>query len=460
MADDVIKIEFEHSEYIDLTVGDFIVFNNSEYRINIMPTVKKLAKNSFEYTCEFEGNIYQLAKVIFQFEGRSDFQFSGTAADFLTLCVTNLNRAFSGYSEGGAVETDYFTLDFENENLLSVINRLRDEMGIEFSLVGKTLHFQETGQALPHSFKVGRYQGMYDLLRKNVDKSNIVTRLWAFGSEKNLPADYTGKRLVFENTDLNNENRVENNISLYGLCEHAIIFEDIFPRRIGTITGVDAENNLVLFDTSIDFNINEYLLPGLVPKINFKTGALAGITFEFNYEHSTDKITLISTEQDGVDYPNESQKPAAGDTYVIYDIEMPQLYQDNAKLELREKADEWMEVNSIPKVIYELNIDSMYIRLKEINFNIGDYIIVIDEHFGTEGLLRITSINQNINNPNLYKIQVGDLKSGNILVDLNKNVRDLSRGLNSTNKVKADTTNVYNKTTTNTLIENNKLKWR
>jgi hypothetical protein len=49
------------------------------------------------------------------------------------------------------------------------------------------------------TFKVGKNKGLYELVRLNQNNSNVATRLYAYGSDKNLPADYRNysPRLMF-----------------------------------------------------------------------------------------------------------------------------------------------------------------------------------------------------------------------------------------------------------------------
>ena len=88
---------------------------------------------------------------------------------------------------------------------LDAIKYICNEFGVEFYLEGKTLHFTKNTTNSGLIFKVGRYDGLYELARTKVENANIVTRLWAYGSVDNLSPDYQcplqEKRLHFENPD-------------------------------------------------------------------------------------------------------------------------------------------------------------------------------------------------------------------------------------------------------------------
>ncbi|MGE4289965.1 MAG: phage tail protein [Salinivirgaceae bacterium] len=456
MSDDVIKLNFTQSEYIELNVGDFIVFSGVKYTINKQPRFEKLGANKFKYECKFEGPIHELDKVALMVDNLPVEIYTGTAADFLSLFVLNMNRDHVGYEVGNADSTEAKTITFDNDTVFSAINTVADEFGISFSIVNKTLHFQETGATLSYSFKVGVYQGLYNLFRKNIDNSNIITRLWAYGSDRNLPVgyrDYIGK-LAFANAALNNKSCVENNVNKYGLCERTKDDFDIYPTRTGTVTGIDSGNVRLFTDIGMDFDLNDYLLSLLKPKINFKSGNLIGRTFECSYNNTTKTFTLDEVKDSGIPFPNETVKPEVGDTYTIYDIFLPQSYIDDAEARLKAAAEAYLSEYSIPRVTYELSIDPRYIREKGISLNIGDYIIVIDTHLGISGLVRVNELERSIYNLNMFnKIEVGTLqKSGKL--------QELSKKLNSTTKTitqKADTTIVN---ALNTRVENNRVVWQ
>lgn len=103
-------------------------------------------------------------------------------------------------------------------------------------------------------------------------------------------------------------------------------------------------------------------------KISFTSGALAGYEFvilatngarnviedtskTFNGVPSKYKITLINSEEDfqatGRVLPNAVLKPSAGDTFVVYDIEMPQVYVEMAE----QRVQDWLEFELLERKI-------------------------------------------------------------------------------------------------------------
>ena len=133
---------------------------------------------------------------------------------------------------------------------------------------------------------------------------------------------------------------VEDNTYIPSTIEKTVIFEDVFPGRLGTISAVDGSDVNKFTDSSIDFNVNTYLISGLTAKIHFNTGDLAGYEIELSsFDNGTKEFTLLTyTDENGFTFPSSDLKPAIGDKYVIVDITMPASYITTAETELQTRA--------------------------------------------------------------------------------------------------------------------------
>ena len=174
-------------------------------------------------------------------------------------------------------------------------------------------------------------------------------------------------------------------IASHGIREDALApNEDIYPSiagvevsglgRIDEVIAVsevttnkpDDENYSPTFDIwvkDIGFNLaDEQYTSTQDAKISFTTGVLAGYEFtilangkirevvedtskSLNGVSSKYRITLIKSDEEfeasGMALPNTILKPSAGDYFVIYDIEMPFIYVENAE----QRVQTWLEVN-------------------------------------------------------------------------------------------------------------------
>lgn len=423
---DVINLNFELTTFVEILIGDYIVFEKTQsvYRLNIAPEVVEIPKR-FKYTCKFEGSIHELekTKVFLETEKESggyymDYKFSltGNANSFLDFIILNLNRNSSiQYVKGNYDETDTITVDFNNWNVFEAVNQLSSLLSFDWYLDGNTLHFTKRVNNLAYVFQVGLHTGFTEITRVLVERQKIETVVYGFGSTKNLPPR-TGEdvnydspvlsenRLAFEGVD--GESKLENNVDKYGRIESVQEF-DIYPEFTGAVGTVVDERTFQ--DNTIEFDINDYLLADIKPKITFISGKLIGLTFNISYDHSTKQITMDYYSDESGEYPNDIIFAETGDEYKIFDIAFPESYITDAQQRLQEATQAYLDESSENLTSYSGKIDHSYILKNNIVLNLGDTIRIVSPVFRIDDYYEIKEIIQNINKPEEYEIKFGDL---------------------------------------------------
>lgn len=522
MGENEIRINTTENQYIDLKIGDHATVFDEIYYLNTEPVVTKKASNKYEYQIVLQSEKDTIAKVQYMFLGddnslkESVFSLTGTAADFVNLLIRNLSRLLPSFefSTGSIITTDFKTLSFDGTKCLDALAKIAEAFETEFWVTGTVISLYKKGNDTGYVFKHGKRKGLYELIRKNVDNSNVVTRLYAFGSDKNLPENYrnfsrrlklpgqpsktvtnltwsiiddgssktytftfdppeipdvTGITVLFRpngssgnfygnlfypNTspivvnilDTNDFDfvfrtelttgqgestlpvyttpgspqplftqsgdiiAIEKNINIYGLSEGVVIMDDVFPHRTGTVTSVDAGNFYRFHDADIDFDVNDYLLPGMTAKVTFNTGQLSGYTFDISaFDNGAKRFTILQNKNErAFDIPNFDLKPAIGDKYVLTDIKMPETYIEAAESELLLKAEILLDKISEPLRAYQLIIDPVYLAEKNYNINIGDLVWIIDSAMMVQRKMRVTATKRNIINKFDYSIEIAD----------------------------------------------------
>lgn len=205
MTENRITSEFNSATVLDIMVGDYITWNSEQYTINRLPTIEKLSTLSYNYNIIFESYMYDLSKKLFiSIDGLAEFSLNETATGFLNKIISNINKTQTGWS--GSVTGDtgkYITLQFSNETCRAALSRIAQAFLMEWGITGKAITLKTTvGTALAYTFEYGRDNGLYKLERQQVSDQNVVTKVFGFGSTKNIPSTYRGgaKRLVFETT--------------------------------------------------------------------------------------------------------------------------------------------------------------------------------------------------------------------------------------------------------------------
>ncbi|WP_047789452.1 phage tail protein [Tenacibaculum mesophilum] len=412
MGEELVSMTFTLADNIVFKTNDtVVVYGNTYYLLN-EPIVEKRNTKEYRYQLQFAGIKYELSKVQLFFPDAdnnltvSEFSITGTANQMLNLIVQNANRVQGGWSLGVIDNLDGKQVDFNGHNCLTAISKIAEEFDAEYWIDGdKTIHLTERKAISGLSLEYGKNKGLLSITRTPYDNSNIVTRLYAIGSEKNIPADYRNytKKLQMPVPYL------EKNVAKYGVIEHVQTFEDIYPKRVGTVTGVNAESPLQFTDADIDFDLNEtdangtvILINDIPAKVTFNTGQLAGYTFEIKkhgYNTTTKTFELVpNKDEKDLTVPSELLRPSVGDTYVITDIAMPQSYITNAEILLQNEAQAYLDENSEQRNKYSVAPDPFYFEELNANIVLGNTINFKDVDFSLDDDLRVVSLTKDLQN--------------------------------------------------------------
>lgn len=408
LGQNTIALSFVLEEYIDFAIGDYINFKGTTYKALKQPVVKKATAVSYNYNIDFYSPQYDYDNTLMILNGETDFVLRGKIDTFLNLINENMNRNVVGNPyvlNSFPNDTPYKDMAFNGESCLNALQKVCKEFEVEYSIdnngTGLDIAYNlGVTTALAFEFK----QGLRNIERKETNDGVFATRLYAFGGTRNVIfGDYGAKRIR-----LGSPYYIEQNVASFGVIEKQIIFDEIYPRREGTISAEGADE-FIFYDTGMDFDINNQLTSETA-KVTFNTGILSGYTFEiFKYDNATKEFTLnaITDDQDTT-LPNPTRKPTVGDKYVIHDIKMPATYITAAENELATKASAYLGQHSLPNVVYDIAPDPVYFENNLIDLKAGDLITINDTDFGITIETKIIDITQSVANPYVYQIKVGN----------------------------------------------------
>jgi hypothetical protein len=447
MAENELRLTFflDHSAEFDL--NDYTTVYGEVYKINTLPVVEKISNYRYSYSLTMESESFDLKKAQFLFLGptnqltNGDFALLATPQEFLELLVQNVNRVNEGWSIGQSPLLGAKNILFKNANCLEALTQLAAEFDTEYFLEGKVIHLSKRLRSTGNIFRYGKDRGLVNIRRSAVDNSTVITRLYAFGSDKNLPFNYRNgaNRLQFGNIPY-----YDYNTQRYGVIEGNVVFDEIYPNRTGQVTAVSNISPYRFNDSTIDFNVSENYLPGVNPQLTFNTGQLAGYTFEIKrFDNDAKEFTILKNPNEkALDLPNNDIRPAIGDKYVLTEISLPASYIANAETRLLARAVEYIKEVGVPRVTYQVSFDKKYLRRNSIELNIGDTARVIDEHLSLDRNIRIVTIIRNLIEEQDYTIELSDSTKKNI-------IRSLSSGISSNSR---DIENIYSNLGSNAVL--------
>lgn len=389
MAEHGLSFSYGNVASLGLRVGDTFTYKGEEYTLNQVEDFKKMSRFVSSFDFVFEGSRHTLTNLFLDHLGARKFSFSGTAEEWLHLFVDCANSKTSGWSVGEFEDLGRVTVEFDSTYILDALTMVAQAMKAEWGIKGKVISLKKTvGTPRALTFEYGKGKGLYSLTRKSLQDKKIVTRAYARGGDKNLPKGMFNYFTI--------PGYVEKNTALYRIREGEFIDEEIYPKRTGTVTAV-AQIDKKLFsisDSSIDFDLNGQRIEGETTYIVFKSGLLEGNQFEITSYNASTKTIRFKANDEGNDnwFPTETVHAEVGDKYTLIGIRMPQSYIDAAAAELTTKRQEYLDSNSVPRVVYELEVDFIHLARLDTNLDAGDIIRLKDAEKGIDAEIRITEV--------------------------------------------------------------------
>lgn len=394
----------------DIQEGDFIRVGGIKYKINRASEFADKSSVNHTTTYLFEAPEYTLIDKILTNKITKSVRvtLTGKLRDWLELLIWNVNKTNdnplgvdTGWQLGNIPDTEYMTLSFDGIDCRSLLSELASAYGYEYYVHDHTINYVsriENERNL--TFTQGQGGGLYEVEQSNVDSGDVTTRVYPVGGTKNMApgeGDEEGRLML-------PEKYLENFSETNRAVEKKIVFDDIHPSFTGFVENPTGENYREFICRDIDFNIDELAI-GDDARINFLTGDLMGKSFEFKWDNSNKKITLIYQEDELAPIDPETQSrpliPSTakhlrgGEEFNFTGIRLGEAYKQAAISKLREKATDWLAFNSQKRVKFTLDVDYRYMREKG-GLECGDLITVSIPSRNISRIIRIVSTEKSL----------------------------------------------------------------
>lgn len=426
MGDHVLGLSFTAFECVPLEVYDYVDFEGVRFWITEEYAPKQTSTVEWEYDCKFYGieSLMRQALVLKIVDGENDpiFSLTAPAREHMALIVANINRQMgtTDWKVGEVLSTENLTLDYEGTYCDEALSMLADAAKTEFWTDGMTVNLCRCEYG--DEAVLGYDNGLVSLERESADNVKFFTRLFPIGSTRNIdPDEYGYSRLQLPSR----RSYVEQNTQ-QGIVEHyeRDAFSGIYPRRIGTLSGVRSEQHTdddgepftiyYVKDTSLTFDPNSYEIGGLVKQMTFQSGELNGRDFEVNYDTKTREFEIITQwpYDDDTQLPGGLLIPKVGDEYILWNIRMPKEYYTLAEQEFAEAVDEYLLEHDQDRYVYKGRTDYVEVARRRLTLDVGRRVrLESNEYFPGTGYRtsRITSISQSVQYPSEMDIEVSDV---------------------------------------------------
>ena len=433
-GDDYLSVSLDSQECVTLELNDWTVWEGRKFWCVETYTPKQTGRRKWTYSVKLYGAASLIKQALMlNTEDSPVFSYTATAREHVALVVKNLNRWMGGITDWkvGKVEaTGNIVVDY-SEGLYGndALKKIADEAGTEWWIEGMTVNVCRCERG--DEVTLGYGNGLLSIERDSADNVKFFTRLFPIGSSRNIDAEkYGSSRLLLPSR----ATYVERNTEL-GIVEHfeQTAFQDIYPRRTGKVSSVRKETkkgddgkpfDIYYFtDGEMNFDPNEYEIGGLVKRVTFQTGQLAGLGndedgehyFEVNYNSETREFELITIwpYDDDTQVPGGVLEPKAEDTYILWNVRMPDEYYPIAEEEYATAVEKYMDEHCLDKSVYKCSTDYVALKKRGVVPCMGQRVRLESDRFFASGYResRITVVDQKLERPTEADIEISDVLS-------------------------------------------------
>lgn len=433
-GDDYLSVSLDSQKCVTLELNDWTVWEGRKFWCVETYTPKQTGRRKWTYSVKLYGAASLIKQALMlNTEDSPVFSYTATAREHVALVVKNLNRWMGGITDWkvGKVEaTGNIVVDY-SEGLYGndALKKIADEAGTEWWIEGMTVNVCRCERG--DEVTLGYGNGLLSIERDSADNVKFFTRLFPIGSSRNIDAEkYGSSRLLLPSR----ATYVERNTEL-GIVEHfeQTAFQEIYPRRTGKVSSVRKETkkgddgkpfDIYYFtDGEMNFDPNEYEIGGLVKRVTFQTGQLAGLGndedgehyFEVNYNSERREFELITIwpYDDDTQVPGGVLEPKAEDTYILWNVRMPDEYYPIAEEEYATAVEKYMDEHCLDRSVYKCSTDYVALKKRGVVPCMGQRVRLESDRFFASGYResRITVVDQKLERPTEADIEISDVLS-------------------------------------------------
>lgn len=305
-----------------------------------------------------------------------------------------------------------FFVSYDSISIIEALNSIcsEDALDCEWWIDGSIIYLGYCEMVGQVTFE----QGVNMLtMSQSESKSSFITRLYAFGSDKNIPPGYfTGSDadvttdgvatdyLMLPNKEVDKEgffckNGYLENVNVVKndkqAIEGVVMFDDEYPKVSCAVSGIKTYDSTVKNDdgtnttetfwqvTSTDtFATNfktDWIKRNLTLMIKFESGALLGMEFEVNFKIIDNKnyFEIVANEDYGRKLPDKVMCPKIGDKFFLYNWDATKVTETNLIQEAQESLFERAKTYYNKSMIDNSNFSCVMDGKKFFNYGTFDY---------------------------------------------------------------------------------------
>ncbi len=227
MEEVYVSVTIESPSPINFQIGDYLMYRGERFEINYDPGKIKSAPrfkkgDAFKYeNVKFNSLDDELTRCDFldvvlkdnqlHFTSLPKFNFYGGVKQLADRIQANLDRLYGNNVWSVVIAPEFYgtgerDVSVDNIKVSGALSILVNDFKTYYTINGRTITIGVAGVPADHLFKYGKGQGLYEIEQNAEADQQIVTRLRAYGSTRNIPHRYynslsgaDGKKLIPDN---------------------------------------------------------------------------------------------------------------------------------------------------------------------------------------------------------------------------------------------------------------------
>lgn len=392
MENHYIKLKFSTENPVYFEIGDSVEIPDFGLFVLTSAYFPKYNSTTDGYDYEMQMDAYYMAwkNKICKYRpqhgvNETSFKLTTHVSAHLNVVLSNLKAL--GYKYNGKdIVVDYttynksvfdaekrFLVEYNSISIIEALNTIAESLECEWWIDGSVIYLgycEMTGQTV---FE----QGVNMLSMSQSDsKSDYITRLYAFGSDKNIPSGYFTGAEKDVTTDgvatdyLMLPNKKEDSEGFYSkdgyientnvvkndgqAIEGVVVFDDEYPKVSCTISNIKtydktAKNNDGTTTTETFWQVTStdsfatsfkqsWIKHNLTLMIKFESGALIGMEFEISFKilDGVNYFEIVANDNYGRKLPDTTLCPKVNDKFFLYNWDATKITETNLIQDARE----------------------------------------------------------------------------------------------------------------------------
>ena len=435
-----VKVKFSLGTSVVLSLGDYVTTDFGRFELT-KPYKPKYNASTGGYDYEVTFNAYymkwgnKLCKYLpYTSSNECSFHLTSSASVHLGVIVSNINAIGEKDSSFLYNGTEYsFTfvnfsddshkyVQYNNVDILTALDNVASAFDAEWWVENSVICFGKCELTNEDAVSFTFGQNVADM-KGSESSGEYATRIFAFGSTRNLPPNYrpnpsadvtkdgiVQKRLMLPIEDCPYGYVEDTGISESQAVEAVFIDEDIYPKTDCAVDEVSVQTSQETDEATGDtittyyykvtdssgfvFN-TDYILPGQILRILFQSGSLNGMDFECHYDDTANTYEIIPNDDYGRSLPDSTLKPKHGDSFVLYNWDATKIAEtgiiDAAEDALYQAAlDKLSSMKKDPNT-YNCTMDSIWYKNRLDNHNghydLGKKVNIVNPSYFDNGRL-------------------------------------------------------------------------